>query len=157
MAVRDDVEKKLREIFGIDKVTFSEPGSFEQDTLFVEVEDCKVRPSKGFAYGQLTGSLVLFTQAEKAPLGFFAKRINNSGTKAKDFFFYEVDTEILNSPARVQNISERRCRFRYFYKEQYDPARGQLAGLELEQVVFIETGDGRVQGTGEGPVIGVNP
>lgn len=160
--VREDLEKKLKKIFGLSKVTFAEPGSFEQDVLFVEVESCRERSLKGRAAGKVLGNLVLFVQAEKCPLGFFAKRISKApaGDK-KGFHFFEVDTEILNSQARMQNISERRCRFQYLYDEQYDPARKSMADddfeFETEQVAYLDTGDGRLQETGDGPVIGVKP
>ncbi len=156
--VRGDLEKKLKRIFGLE-VSSAEPGSYEQDTLFVEVESCREHPSKGFTAGKILGNIVLFVQADKAPLGFFAKRINNTpaGDK-KGFFFFEVDTEILNSQARIQNISERRCKFQYLYEEQYDPARKSMSDegfqFQTEQIQYIDTGDGRVQATGDGPVIG---
>lgn len=156
--VRDDIEKKLKEIFLLDKVTFSEPGSFEQDTLFIEVETCRERPSKGYTAGKITGNLVLFSQSDKVPLGFFAKRINKAKAETKaGFFFFEVDTEILGSQSRFQNISERRCRFQYLYQDQYDPRETLIAGLDVEQISYLDVGDGRIQGSGNGPVIGVNP
>lgn len=156
--VREDIEAKLREIFGIAKVTFAEPGSFEQEVLFVEVERCREHPSKGVTSGRVTGSIVLFTQAEKAPLGWFARRINKaSAASKKGFFFFEVDTEVLASQSRLQNIGERRCRFQYLYEEKYDPARGDLAGVSLEQISFIDVGDGRIQQDGSGGNIGVTP
>jgi hypothetical protein len=35
----------------------------------------------------------------------------------------------LNSPARLQNIAERRAAFVYLYSAQYDPDQGELTSL----------------------------
>lgn len=126
---------KLKEIFGLKKVTFDEPSEvFEQDTLFVVIEECLSRATQGNAYAKVTGSIVIFSERDKLPYGFFAKRIAQApATATKEFFFFDTDVDALNSPARLQNISERRSRFVYLYSGQYDPNQGLLTSVEFDE------------------------
>ncbi len=156
---RAELEKKFRSIFGIDKVTFNEEGSFEQDTLFVEVNNCRTNPSQGFLTARVQGSIFIFAQRDKIPFGFFAKRITQADNElTKDLFFFEMDTENVASPARIQNISERRCRFEFFFKTQYDVPKGDgLGGVDFSQISLIEDGSGNpVDMSGDGEAIGVD-
>lgn len=130
---RKEMGEKLKEIFGVKKVTFDQPGeSYEQDTLFVEIEECLTRASHGRATAKVTGSVVIFSERDKLPYGFFAKRIAQApGAATRDFFFFDTDVDALNSPARLQNISERRSRFVYLYSAQYDPNNGQITSVDF--------------------------
>jgi hypothetical protein len=119
------------------KTTFDAPsmnssdGSFEQDTLFIEVNECPARITEGMAYAKVSGSIVVFSQMDKMPFGYFAKRIQQADQSlTKDIFFFDIDLNPMNSPARLQNITERRCRFVYLYSAQYDPEHGELTSLE---------------------------
>jgi hypothetical protein len=134
---RQELEEKLSQIFGFRKTTFNAPtvdsnnGSLEQDVLFVEINDSNSRISEGKATAKVLGSLVVFSQMEKLPFGFFSKKIQAADRSlTKDFFFFDIDLNPINSPARYQNISERRVRFVYLYSAQYDPAHGQITSLE---------------------------
>ncbi len=131
------MKEKLSAIFGMRKTTFDAPsdnssdGTFEQDTLFVEINECTSRMTEGRAYARVEGSLVVFSQMDKMPFGFFAKKIQQADrTMSKDFFFFDIDLNPANSPAKIQNISERRLRFVYLYSAQYDPAHGAITSLE---------------------------
>jgi hypothetical protein len=134
---RSELKQKLAQIFGLRKTTFDAPsidtgtGSFEQDTLFIEIDECRSRAGSGTVIAQVIGSIVVFAQMDKLPFGFFNKRIELSGhALTKDFFFFDIDLNQANGPARIQNISERRVRFVYFYSDQFDPDHGELTSLE---------------------------
>jgi len=64
------------------------------------------------------------------PYGYFSKRIYKFPELAKDFFFFDIDLNPSNSPAKFLNISERNFKFRYFYAAQYDPEHGELTSIE---------------------------
>lgn len=129
-----ELKKRFEKIFGFKKTTYDAPSdSFEQDTLFIEITDCKTRPSEGKVYARVTGQLVAFSQNERLPYGFFSKRIEKAKHElTKDLFFYDVDRNVVSSPARLQNISERRTSFQFFFTAQYDPNLGELTTLEME-------------------------
>lgn len=129
--------EKLSQIFGMRKTTFDAPsvnsttGSFEQDTLFIEINEANSRVTEGMAYSKVYGSLVVFSQMDKMPFGYFNKKIQKADKAyTKDFFFFDIDLNPASSPARLQNISERRVRFVYLYSAQYDPAQGSITSLE---------------------------
>lgn len=133
---RSELKEKLAHIFGLRKTTFDAPsvdsnGSFEQDTLFIEIEESKAKATSGRVSSKVTGSIVVFAQMNKLPFGYFNKRIELSEhSLTKDFFFFDIDLNQANGPARIQNISERRVRFVYFYSDQFNPDHGELTSLE---------------------------
>ena len=134
---RNEMMDKISQIFGLRKTTFDAPsvnpntGSFEQDTMFIEVTESNARVTEGIAYAKVLGSLVVFSQMDKMPFGFFNKRIQQADPSlTKDFFFFDIDLNPAQSPARFQNITERRVRFVYLYKAQYDPEHGSLTSVE---------------------------
>lgn len=131
------MKNKLEQIFALKKTTFDAPsqnastGSFEQDVLFIEIEEAPCIAKNGKITARVTGSLVVYAQVDKLPYGYFQKRIQLAGHElTKDFFFFNVDLNPPNSPAKVQNISERRVRFVYLYESQFDPEHGELTSLE---------------------------
>lgn len=130
---KKEMAEKLKAIFGVKEVKFDEPGeSFEQDTLFVEVQKCRSNTGQGRATARVTGALIFFSQNEKLSYGFFNKRLQQaSGKLTAPFYFFDIDVEALGSQARYQNISERRASFVYLYSAQYDPNQGQLTGVEI--------------------------
>lgn len=133
---RKTLEEKLQKIFGFEKVTFNAySDAYEQDTLFIEVQQPRVKTTDGRAYARVTGQLIVFSQDNKMPYGFFNKRIEKApNALTKDFFFYDIDVNNENSPARLQNITERRVSFVFFFSAQYDPKLGELTTLETEEV-----------------------
>ena len=139
---RKELEARLKEIFGFKKLSFDAASeAFEQDTLFVELGDCKTRPGDGKITARVTGQLVVYSQAvqskdvnQKMTFGTLARRIEQaSATSKKNFFFSDFDTNVENSPARLQNIHEWRTSFTFLYSAQYDPDRGQITSLTLEE------------------------
>jgi hypothetical protein len=132
------MSSKLSQIFQMRKTTFDAPsinattGSFEQECLFIEVSEAKSRASHGRIRSEVNGSIIVYCQVNKMPYGYFHKRIEQSEADLKkDFFFYDIDLNPANSPARLQNILERRVRFVYLFSEQYDPDHGELTSLEI--------------------------
>lgn len=128
---RKELHTVMHKIFGLEKTTYSAPSdAFEQDTLFIEVQDVQSNAGEGKASCKVTGAVVIFSQGNKLPYGFFNKKIQQAKPEyKKDLFFFDIDTDAVNSPARIQNIHERRCSFIYLYKEQYDPNQGELTSV----------------------------
>lgn len=125
---RKELEDKLKKIFGVKKTTYDAPSddgpaaTFEQDTLFIHVQQARSNPSQGKIRAKVTGSLTMFSKKDAMPFGFFSKKIHNAESAlTKDFFFFDMDVDVANSPARVINISERRVSFIYFYQAKFDP------------------------------------
>lgn len=133
---REEVADALTTIFGLKRTTFDAPsmdssGSFEQDTLFIQIDEAPFRVTEGKAHAKVLGTLIVFSQIEKLPFGFFSRRINMAPyALTKNFYFFDIDTVPANSPARIQNIAERRVRFVYLYSAQYDPEHGSITSLE---------------------------
>jgi hypothetical protein len=134
---RREMAEKLAQIFGFQKTTYNAPsvnastGSFEQDILFIEIDKCTSSAKQGLETAKVEGSFVVFTQMNKMPFGYFNKRIQQAEhSLTKNFFFHDIDLNPNNSPARIQNISERRVRFIYLYSAQYDPEHGELTSVE---------------------------
>lgn len=124
------LKSKLKEIFGIKKVTYDAPSEAnEQECLFVEIVDVISGVKDTKALSKITGSAVLFGNADKLPFGFFAKRIKQARLQTtKDFFFYDLE-----SNSRIyQNIVQRSFSFVYFFEEQYDPDQGTITSVEID-------------------------
>lgn len=128
------MQDKLKAIFGVKKVTFDEPGdSFEQDCIFVEILESQSNTGQGKATAKVSGALVMYSQNNKLPFGFFNKKIQQADKSlTKNFFFFDIDVDAQNSPARLQNISERRANFIYLYSAQYDPNQGSLTSVNFD-------------------------
>jgi len=130
---QDELKSKLKRIFGLRKTTFDAPSeSFEQDTLFVEISESYSRMTKNTQTSRVNGVLVVYSQGDKLPYGFFNKKIEQAdAVLTKDFFFYGFDQNPANSPARTMNIYERRVNFVYLYSAQYDPDQGELTEVDF--------------------------
>jgi hypothetical protein len=128
------LHEKLERIFQFKKTTFDAPSdSFEQDTLFIEVEKSTTRISDSMAYAKVEGTLIVYAQKNKLPFGYFNKKIEKGKSEdVKDLFFFDIDIDVASSTARLQNIHERRTRFIYLFKEQYDPNKGAITSLNME-------------------------
>ena len=127
---------KLSKIFGFKKTTFSSPDDIvrEQDVLFIDIESAQSRVTSTHAYSKVLGSLTVFSQMDRLPFGFFNKKIQQAEPfLTKDFLFFDIDLNPASSPAKLQNIAERRVRFVYLFSTQYDPAHGELTSLTFEE------------------------
>lgn len=132
---RAELQAKLSRIFGLKKTTYDAPSdSFEQDTLFIDIQECRSNASQGKITAQVRGTLTVYSQQNKLPFGFFNKRIGQAKFEdTKNIFFSDIDTDVASSPARTQNISERRCGFLFLYSAQHDPSQGTLNQLEFNE------------------------
>ena len=132
---RKSLQEKLENIFGIKKTTFDAPSDqFEQDVLFIGIQNCFGRISGINSHLKIAGSITLYSQVDKLPYGFFQRRIEKAAFEdKKDLFFLNIDTDLENSPARMQNIHERRCDFVFLYSQQLDPNKGEITSLEISE------------------------
>lgn len=124
------LETKLKKIFGVKKVTFSQPGkSNEQEVLFVDVEQSRNRFKDGFFIARVTGTLTINANADKLPFGYFSKQIEKADPADKEglaFFDFERNNKI------YQNIVQRTVSFTYFFKDQFDPAKGLINDITIQ-------------------------
>ncbi len=131
-----DLKARFDRIFDVDNTTFEAPQADtpEQDVLFIEILDCRPRMSAangGRATAKVIGAVVMFSQANRMPFGFFSKRIEQADHADTKNLIFEHEIDIPNSPARMQNIHERRLGFTFLYDSQYDPSRGELTSMTL--------------------------
>lgn len=134
---RSDLKRRLDKIFQFRKTTFDDySDEFEQDTLFIEVELSRPKISGkdgGLQTARVVGSLVVFSQDNKLPFGYMAKQIEKADPALKaNLHFYDIDSDRPDSQARLQNIHERRTSFVFLYDSQYDPDKGEITSLVLE-------------------------
>lgn len=123
------LEATLRRIFKIDKVTFDDPGEAgEQGCLFIEVQTFPNKVSDGRWEGRCTGTLSVFGQNGKIPLGYFGKAIADASAKDTDrFFFFDFES----SSNRFRNLVQRSVSFVYFFDGQYDPDLGTINEINV--------------------------
>lgn len=131
---RNDLTRRLEKIFGM-PVTFDEVSDdYEQDKIFVEIEVSRSRVSGangGLETARVVGTMVVYSQANKLPFGFFSKKIGKADSRYSGaIFFYDIDVDLPDSPARLINIHERRTSFVFLYNSQYDPSKGELNELD---------------------------
>lgn len=125
----DELQRRLRLIFGVSKVRYDLPGeSQEQECLFVNITDSRARVSNNSERARVNGEIVIFANADKMPFGFFSKKINQADPRlTKDLFFHNMD----QNERRYQNIVERRCEFVFLYHGDYNPAKGEITSIEF--------------------------
>ena len=137
-----DLKARMQRIFQLGKTTYNAPSmeAPEQDTLFIDITE--VRPRMANAGGgrqtaKVVGAVVVFSQAERTPFGFFSKRVEQADAADTANLFFQSEVDIPNSPARIVNLHERRVPFVFLYVSQYDPSRGELTSITLS----LETED----------------
>lgn len=128
--------KKMSNIFGFKKVSFSAPGpALEQEAIFISIQSCKGALKKRLYTAKVTGKFRVFVNADKMPLGHILKKISSaSADDTKDLFFYEIEENVEN----YQNLVERSASFVYFFSSQYNPDDGTLGSVTLN----LETNNG---------------
>lgn len=126
-----ELEAKLKKIFGIDKVTFDEPGqSQEQDCLFVEIQTATNIIKAGRQIARVEGQAVMFGQNDKVKFGFFSKRIEKADdADTSSFFFFDIE----ENSRRYRNLVQRSFSFIYFFDGQYDPDVGSITTVEFKE------------------------
>ncbi len=133
---RADLQARFERIFGIAKTTYDAPDAdtLEQDCLFIEILDCRSRMSGaqgGRQTAKVNGAVIVFSQADRLPFGFFAKRIEQAALDDTRNLIFDRETDVANSPARILNLHERRLGFTFLYDSQYDPSRGSLTSMTV--------------------------
>lgn len=138
-SIEKEIEAALRRIFKIDKITFDDPGeSGEQGCLFVNVDTSPARVHGSRFIGRVTGTISIFGQNSKVPLGFFSKAISDAEpADAKPFFFSDFES----SSNRNRNLVQRSASFIYFFDSQYDPSLGTIEEINVT-VNIEESSDG---------------
>lgn len=124
------IEKVLKErllrIFDLKKVSFDLAGdSQEQECLFVEVSRSNFRVVDAREIGQVVGTIRVFAQSEKIPMGFFAKAISEAPRLDTSGFFFGPEETV----GRFMNIVERKLDFTFLFDSQYDPSIGTITSL----------------------------
>jgi hypothetical protein len=130
---KNNLKAKLERIFRFKKTSFNAPSDqFEQDILFVNVDQVSSRIREGEESARVWGSLTIYSQMDKFPYGFLAKQIEKANfDDTRELFFYDFEEDPAGSPARMMNLSERRLKFLYLYKGQYDPNQGELTSVDF--------------------------
>ncbi len=124
-----DLEAKFKSIFGVKKVTYDTPGeSQEQETLFIQVEEPKFSFGDKTAKAMVTGNAVMFGRNDALTFGFFSKCIAKApNALTKDLFFTDFET----NTQRFRDIVQRGFSFTYFFNSQFDPAVGNMEGVDI--------------------------
>jgi hypothetical protein len=127
---RASMEQKLLSIFGLKKVTFSmpDPAALEQTIIFVDIQKCVTRTSRGKEFSRAHGTISIFSDSDRIPFGFYAKKINQaSPVDTKGFFFYNFDqNEKYNG-----KLVERKIDFIYLHDAPYNPETGTITSVEF--------------------------
>lgn len=130
---KKDLQNRLKNIFDL-PVRFEAPDfdALEQDVLFVEIHRCRPRVQGERITDKVSGQLMVFSQQENWTFGMFTKSVERAEARyTKNFFFFEMDTVMPDSPARLQNLQEIRSAFVFLFDSQYDPDKGSLTSLEI--------------------------
>lgn len=130
---KNKLKEKLGRIFGFEKVTFDAPSDqFEQEVIFINVDQVASRITEGRETARVFGSLTVYCQQEKFPFGYMAKRIQRANfLDTEKLFFYDFEEDPAGSPAKMVNLSERRMKFIFLYEGQYDPNLGELTVVDF--------------------------
>lgn len=124
-----DLTSKMKQIFGINRVSFDRPGeSMEQEMIWIEVDSSMNRISPPRQTAWVKGKIRIFGNSDKLPYGFLSKRINAANPDlTRDIFFYDFE----ENAETFRNIVERSMSFHYLYEGQYDPAIGEISEVNL--------------------------
>lgn len=119
----------LKNIFGVEKVTFDQPDTAnEQELIFVDIEETKNQIKSKSVKLRVLGTAQMFANANKLKHGFFAKRIAKASNEiTKNFHFSDLEQ---NSNV-YRNIAQRSFRFVYFFSDQYDPSKGSITEIDF--------------------------
>lgn len=100
----------------------------EQGILCVDVENVRVYAQDGQAWARVSGYVGLRATDTESKSGYLIKKINEAPELILQRFCFGVREETAAfSPAEFE-LKGHKIRFIYFYKEEYNPAPGPLAG-----------------------------
>lgn len=132
---RKDLAERMHKIFRFKKTTTLAPSdAFEQDTLFIQINNPNARVTKNKITARVEGTLIVFSKANSLPFGYFTKSIEQAAPALKKNLHFSPEIDVATSPARLQDIHERRVNFLYLYSGQYDPNKGELSTIEFSEV-----------------------
>lgn len=131
-----NIETQLKEdlavVFKPIKISFGQPSDIkEQECLFINIEETQVRFKKKLKRYRVEGKCLMFAQADKMPVDYFATHIFEmpKALQAR-FFFSEIDA----NTKYYQNLVQRDVSFVYFYETEYDPNTGTIESVEVETI-----------------------
>ncbi len=123
------LEASLKEIFGVKKVTYDQPGeNEEQECIFIEVEKSRNNVKDKKFIAQVNGTLTIVGNSDKMPYGFFSKKIDEAKPEVKRnlaFFNFERNSRVF------RNIVQRTVDFTYFFSGQFDPNLGNITSVTI--------------------------
>lgn len=130
MNIENSLSQKLKNIFGVPRVTFDleNADAMEQETLFVQLQQNKSSFGDGVERAKVSGTAFIYAQQKKFPLNFMAKRIKNAEPEdVKPFFF----TDLEETDLVFQNLVRRSFSFIYYFSGQYDPDNGMIEEIDF--------------------------
>lgn len=132
---KKDLKKRMEKIFEGYKVTFDAPSdSFEQETVFISIIETSPRITGDKVTAHVEGYIQIFAQHDKLPFCFIADRIERASKQyTYGLFFHDVDRENAASAARMVNLSERTAQFVFIFSQQYNPNKGTLNNMTIEE------------------------
>lgn len=126
MTIEKALLEKFSRIFELKFNRLSSPGeSEEQDTLFIDVDQVVTRMKDRREVARVTGKCYAFVQADKMPLGYFARKIAAHPELCKDVFFSNFE----QNQKGMLNLTVRSFDFMYFFDSQYDPNLGNIQSV----------------------------
>lgn len=126
---REALKRDLKAIFKLKRVDVerSLETCIEQDVLCVDVESVKTGAEDGQATARVSGTIGVRSTDKHRMSGFLIKKINEAPAELlARFWFSQKEEHTAFSPADFE-LKGYRLSFTYFYKEEYNPAKGPLA------------------------------
>lgn len=127
---KNALKTDLKTIFKVPRVDVGRPVEtcIEQGVLCVDVETVRTYAQDGQAMARVTGTVGMRATDKENKSGYLIKKINEAPELILSRFWFGVREEnAAFSPAEFE-LKGHKIRFTYFYKEEYNPARGPLAG-----------------------------
>ena len=130
---KKDLEKKLINIFGINRIIFAEPSEDkEQEVLFVNIasSNCKIKNDRILA--KVEGQIIIYVNQDKLPHGFFIKKLNKASIDdTESLFFHNIDNN--EQYAGAIGLEKRTVDFVYFSNASYNPDMGEITSININE------------------------
>lgn len=127
---KDSLKTDLKTIFKVLRVDVGRAVEtcLEQGVLCVDVENVRTYAQDGQAVARVSGYVGMRATDKANKNGYLLKKINEAPELILKRFWFGVREETAAfSPADFE-LKGYKIRFTYFYKEEYNPAPGPLAG-----------------------------
>lgn len=124
------LETDLKAIFKTKRVDVgrSVESCIEQGILCVDIERADIAASEGRAFGRVEGTVGLRGTLKDSLSGMLAKKINEAPAGLVSRFWFSAREERTAFGPVEQELKGYKVKFIYFYREEYNPPRGPLAG-----------------------------